>query len=308
MPFRLALALALTIVFSAFETKASVASKTAELTAIDQQKEHELQNRLCQQKEISCQYVISVFGDPRLKIHEPLPPPPAADQPPSRPEREREKNPYLTKRFGLLSPESLERCRSFVSAHAATFATAYQLYGVAKEIICGHLRIETDFGIPTKASPYPLGTHPAINQLVTLYIDNSSQKAKVTRPPKKQNFAFAEISALIAAGEKFGWDLFTIPGSPTGAVGLMQFEPSSFTIAVDEHGLDRIDLFDPDDAILSIAHFLVTRGWDSNPEHQRRAIYAYYGGHYDRDPHKYYMKAVLKYADEVSAYLKQKAS
>ena len=46
---------------------------------------------------------------------------------------------------------------------------------------------------------------------------------------------------------------------------------------------------------------LVTRGWDSNPEHQKRAIYAYYGGRYDMDPRKYYMKAVLKYAEVKSA-------
>ena len=34
------------------------------------------------------------------------------------------------------------------------------------------------------------------------------------------------------------------------------------------------------------------------------AIYAYYGGHYNQDPNKYYMKAVLRYASEVCAYLK----
>jgi membrane-bound lytic murein transglycosylase B len=108
----------------------------------------------------------------------------------------------------------------------------------------------------------------------------------------------------MAAGKKFDWDLFEIPGSPTGAVGLAQFEPSSFGLAVDGDGDGQIDLFDPDDAILSVAHYLVTHGWDLSPEHQRRAIYAYYGGHYDRDPNKYYLRAVQRYADEVRAYLK----
>ncbi len=37
---------------------------------------------------------------------------------------------------------------------------------------------------------------------------------------------------------------------------------------------------------------------------RERAIYAYYGGHYDQDPNKFYMKAVLRYAGEVQAYLK----
>jgi membrane-bound lytic murein transglycosylase B len=84
---------------------------------------------------------------------------------------------------------------------------------------------------------------------------------------------------------------------------LAQFEPSSFKIAVDGDGDGKIDLFNPEDAILSVAHYLTTRGWDGQPQHQYRAIYAYYGGHYDTDPNKYYMKAVLKYALEIHKYL-----
>ena len=282
------------------ESKAYAAPKGVESTEEEQTKK-ELQNRLCRETELDCEYVTSVFGDPRLEIYEPSPP--AAEQPESRPQKEREKNPYLTKRFGLLSQESLERCRSFINAHAATFAAAYEKYGVSKEVICGHLRIETDFGIPTKLSPHPWGSRPAINQLVSLYVRNSSSRDQGPHSLQRQEFAFAETSKLLAAAKKFGWDLFEVPGSPTGAIGLVQFEPSSFNVAVDGHGDGRIDLFDPDDAILSIAHYLVTRGWDQNPEHQRRAIYAYYGGHYDQDHHRYYMKAVLRYSQEVHAYL-----
>jgi membrane-bound lytic murein transglycosylase B len=112
------------------------------------------------------------------------------------------------------------------------------------------------------------------------------------------------LKDLLNASSKFGWDLFQIPGSSTGAIGLVQFEPSSFRFAVDGDGDGKIDLFDPEDAILSVAHFLVTRGWDDQAEHQQRAIYSYYGGHYDADRNKYYMKAVLKYADEIGNYLK----
>jgi hypothetical protein len=38
--------------------------------------------------------------------------------------------------------------------------------------------------------------------------------------------------------------------------------------------------------------------------HQQRAIYAYYGGNYELDRHKYYMNGVLKYADEFEEYAK----
>ncbi len=42
---------------------------------------------------------------------------------------------------------------------------------------------------------------------------------------------------------------------------------------------------------------------NASPDHQKRAIYAYYGGHYDSDPYKFYMKAVLAYAEQVRMYL-----
>jgi membrane-bound lytic murein transglycosylase B len=277
------------------------AAKAADLTAAEQQRAHELQNRLCTQRELNCKNVRSVFADPRLTIYQP--PQPAPEQPASEGKREPVRNPYLTTRFGLLTPESLERCRSFIQARALTFDAAYKIYGVPKEIICAHLRIETDFGIPTRLSPNPLGTRPAISQLVTLYVREPGVKTRGSRFIRRQEFAFREIRNLIGTGEKFGWDLFEVPGSPTGAIGLLQFEPSSFSIAVDGNGDGKIDLFDPDDAILSVAHYLVTRGWDRGGEHQKRAIYAYYGGHYDQDPNKYYMKAVLRYASEVQAYL-----
>jgi membrane-bound lytic murein transglycosylase B len=298
-----ALVLVLVIIsLGTIEAQASMAPQGVGLTTKEKQRRNELLNRLCSEKEVGCDYLTSIFRDPRLEIYQP--PQPTAEQAPSSPQRERERNPYLTNRFGLVSTESLERCRSFIGAHAATLAAAYEEYGVSKEIICGHLRIETDFGIPTKLSPNPLGTRPAINQLISLYVRNPSLKDQGTRFVRRQEFAFAELSKLIAAGKKFGWDLFGVPGSPTGAIGLVQFEPSSFSVAVDGNGDGRIDLFDPDDAILSIAHYLVTRGWDRDPEHQRRAIYAYYGGHYDQDPHKYYMEAVLRYANEVHTYLR----
>ena len=260
--------------------------------AADQQSIKELQARLCSQTDLDCTYVTSIFSDPRLEVYHA--PPPAPEEPPPNNRKEREKNPYLTRRFGLLTAESLDRCRRFTRAHSSAFTAAFKRYGVPREIICGHLRIETNFGIPTRLSPHPLGMRPAFNQLVSLYV-----KAQEPDSDRRREFAFAEISQFIAAAKKFNWDLFGIPGSPTGAIGLVQFEPSSFGVAVDAAGDGRVDLFDPDDAILSVAHYLVTRGWDRNPEHQRRAIYAYYGGHYDHDPHKYYMKAVLRYAMEV---------
>jgi len=87
---------------------------------LEEQRKSELRNRLCKQKDLSCKYVDSVFADPRLKLYEP--PKPTAP-PPSAAPRERERNPYLTNRFGLLTAESLERCRSVIEEHAMCHRT-----------------------------------------------------------------------------------------------------------------------------------------------------------------------------------------
>jgi membrane-bound lytic murein transglycosylase B len=281
--------------------EASATTKPAAPITEEAHRKTQLQNRLCADRELSCAYVTAILNDPRLTIY---PPPEPAVPPPAPVPKEHERNPYFTKRFGLLTSESLERCKDFIQAHLLAFDAAFQIYGVPKEVICGHLRIETDFGISTKLSPHPLGTTPAINRLVALYVIRPRRKQPRNRFVQRQAFALIELKDLLNAASKFGWDLFQVPGSSTGAIGLVQFEPSSFKFAVDGDGDGKIDLFDPEDAILSVAHYLATRGWDDQPQHQQRAIYAYYGGHYDADRNKYYMKAVLKYANEICNYLK----
>jgi membrane-bound lytic murein transglycosylase B len=274
----------------------------SQLTPQESQRLAALHKRLCSSKYLTCDYVDSIFEDPRLTIYEP--PPPSVSQGPAEP-RIRQANPYLTARFGLLTPESLERCRSFIQAHVMAFDAAEHIYGVPREVICGHLRIETDFGITTPRTPYPLGSSPAIDRLISLYVRRPATVRSSTRFLSRQRFAETQLIDLLSAAKKNEWDLFEIPGSSTGAIGLVQFEPSVFDVAVDAHGDGKIDLFDPEDAILSVAHYLVTRGWDEGPEHQKRAVYAYYGGHYDTDRYKFYMKAVLAYADAARTYLKE---
>ena len=264
----------------------------------------QLQECLCAVKGLSCSYVIALFADQRLQIYHP-PAPPHPEPNPS--QREKERNPFLATRFGLLTDESLERCREFLRLHAAAFELAYRAYRVPPNVICGILRIETNFGIPTKLSPNPVGTIPAINRLATLYVRPSRRGGSSQNSNKWQQFAFNELKDLLKAAITFGWDLFQIPGSVTGAIGLAQFEPSSLKLAVDGNGDGKIDLFDADDAIPSIANYLVFHGWDDEPVHQQRAIYSYYGGNYTLDRHKYYMTAVLKYADEFDEYAKSHA-
>src|ERR1700692_4303473 len=81
-------------------------TKPAGLTTEEEHRKVELQNRLCADKELSCDYVTALLTDPRLTIYHP---PKPTGPPPAPVPKEQERNPYLTKRFGLLTPESLER-------------------------------------------------------------------------------------------------------------------------------------------------------------------------------------------------------
>src|SRR5262249_26298391 len=147
---------------------------------------------LCAFVELDCTYVRSLFDAPQFQLYQPPPaaPPPASSGAP----KNHERNPYLTTRFGLLTDDSLERCRSFINQYYSAFDAALKTYGVPQSVICGHLRIETNFGRPTSLTLHPLGTAPAFNRLVTLYVRQSTRK--------RQKFAVTQLRDLIAAAIK----------------------------------------------------------------------------------------------------------
>lgn len=285
------------LLFGLLAAAAGTAGDSAAWSTAEQQRKNQLEELLCSSAGLECAYVKAVFADSRLTIYGR-----GRERRTYHPQREQQANPYLTNRFGLLAPESLDRCRRFLEAHKTEFARAYSIYGVPPEIICGILRIETNYGIATKLSPNPLGTHPAINQLLTLYVCRPARESS-NRFVRRQRFAFEQMKALLHTGHALGWDLFQIPGSRTGAIGLVQFEPSSLDLAIDGDGDGKVDLFDPADAILSAANYLATRGWDGDRQHQSRAVCSYYGGDCRNRQTKDYLIAVLKYANEANQYL-----
>ncbi len=74
---------------------------------------------------------------------------------------------------------------------------------------------------------------------------------------------------------------------------------------VDGNGDGKIDLFEPEDAIPSASRIIWSlHGWDNNVDHQKRAVYAYYGGHYETDRDKYLHEGCIGFhADAVHTYL-----
>jgi membrane-bound lytic murein transglycosylase B len=99
-----------------------------------------------------------------------------------------------------------------------------------------------------------VGNHRVIDALSTLAFDY----------PRRATYFESELESLLIMARQEGVDPSKPVGSFAGAMGLGQFMPSSFLkYAVDFDGNGRTDLWDPEDAVGSIAHYFAEFGWQS---------------------------------------------
>lgn len=144
-----------------------------------------------------------------------------------------------------ITPAMLEKGSSFWSRHARALDQASKKYGVPPEYIVAIIGIETRWG------GY-MGTHRIIDALATLAFDY----------PRRADYFQGELAQYLLMAEDQGFDPLQPVGSFAGAMGLGQFMPSSWhDYAVDFDGDGRRDLWDPEDAIGSVAHYFDAHGW-----------------------------------------------
>ncbi|MFC0250788.1 lytic murein transglycosylase B [Massilia consociata] len=145
----------------------------------------------------------------------------------------------------------------FWNEHAATLARAEAAYGVPAEIIVGIIGIETIYGRDT-------GKFRVLDTLSTLAF------AYPETPNRASRMAFfrSELANTLLFAREHKIEPFSLLGSFAGAVGMPQFMPGSILrYGVDFNGDGKLDLRNsPEDAIGSVANFLVQHGW--NPEHR----------------------------------------
>lgn len=135
----------------------------------------------------------------------------------------------------------------FAHNHRATLQRAFQQYGVPEEYILAILAVETRFG-------GNVGNHRVLDALTTLSFDYA----------RRGDFFRGELENFLLMTRNEGLDPAIPVGSFAGAMGLGQFMPSSFLqLAVDFNGDGRRDLWDPEDAIGSIANYFTHYGWKS---------------------------------------------
>ena len=133
----------------------------------------------------------------------------------------------------------------FARRYRSALQRASRQYGVPEEYILGILAVETTFG-------GNVGNHRVLDALTTLGFDYQ----------RRGDFFRDELEKFLLMARQEGIDPAKPVGSFAGAMGLGQFMPSSFLRwAVDFDQDGRRDLWDPEDAIGSVANYFAKHGW-----------------------------------------------
>ncbi len=190
----------------------------------------------------------------------------------------------------FLEPPAINRALQFLRQHRSNLTQAEKRYGVDPYVIVALLLVETRFGeytgrTPTLAvlSTYALMDQPGYRDRVWALVQPSDRarlgrKAFDEKLIRRSQWAFQELCALLRWTHADPLQVKAIQGSLMGAMGLPQFIPST----LERYGADGdydgiIDLFQPADAIMSIARYLQALGWSqaSTNAEREKIIYEY---------------------------------
>ncbi|MEG2172670.1 MAG: lytic murein transglycosylase [Desulfovibrionaceae bacterium] len=183
---------------------------------------------------------------------------------------------------GVVTPENAQVCKAFLAQNGAYFTRAQQLYGVPPEIAVALLFVETRLGTS-------MGKERALYTLASMAQSTSPDSINEWLPrlpgyeghldwmqelmPKRADWAYKELRALVVHLRTQGIEASTVPGSIYGAVGMCQFMPSNlvpYGADGDDDGV--VDLFTVPDAVASLSNYLARHGW--KPDISRAAQHA----------------------------------
>lgn len=133
----------------------------------------------------------------------------------------------------------------FWRQHARALQQAQERFGVPPEYILGIMGVETIYG-------RNMGKDRVLDALTTLAFDY----------PRRGPYFAEELENLLVMAQTERVDPLLLKGSYAGAMGYGQFMPGSFLKwAVDHDGDGRRDLWQPEDAVGSIANYFAQHGW-----------------------------------------------
>lgn len=191
--------------------------------------------------------------------------PPGPEEPEPGPET------WLAEQGLSFTAERLVKAVVFRLRHSDTLAQVQAEYGVDAGVVLAILVKESKLGefLGDRPAAASLGSMALARDWedVASYVQDlgptDEQQAWLKeRQAERADWAYVELIALLEYARENRMDAATLPGSVYGAIGLCQFLPSNaLALGVDGDGDGRVDLFEPVDAMHSVANFLKQAGW-----------------------------------------------
>ena len=152
---------------------------------------------------------------------------------------------WLRYRKKFITPDNVQNGVVFWNQYEDALNRAWQVYGVPPEIIVGIIGVETRWG-------RVMGKTRILDALATLSFNY----------PRRAEYFSGELETFLLMARDEQDDPLNLKGSFAGAMGYGQFMPSSYKqSAVDFSGDGHINLWDPVDAIGSVANYFKAHGW-----------------------------------------------
>lgn len=152
---------------------------------------------------------------------------------------------WLRYRKKFITPDNVQNGVVFWNQYEDALNRAWQVYGVPPEIIVGIIGVETRWG-------RVMGKTRILDALAMLSFNY----------PRRAEYFSGELETFLLMARDEQDDPLNLKGSFAGAMGYGQFMPSSYKqYAVDFSGDGHINLWDPVDAIGSVANYFKAHGW-----------------------------------------------
>lgn len=152
---------------------------------------------------------------------------------------------WLRYRKKFITPDNVQNGVVFWNQYEDALNRAWQVYGVPPEIIVGIIGVETRWG-------RVMGKTRILDALATLSFNY----------PRRAEYFSGELETFLLMARDEQDDPLNLKGSFAGAMGYGQFMPSSYKqYAVDFSGDGHINLWDPVDAIGSVANYFKAHVW-----------------------------------------------
>ncbi len=210
----------------------------------------------------------------------------------------------------FLEKQSVDRAISYLKTHSGILEKMEERFSVSAPVVVAILCVETACGaytgrfgtaniLVTQALSLEEEIYSQIYEQIPLDEKSSMAPGEIEKSLEKRSTrAYGELKALLAYTRNHDIDPFSLRGSIEGAIGLPQFLPSN----IERYGFDgdddgRIDLFQPEDAIPSVASYLKAYNWreEHSYEEKKEVIL-----HYNRSD--YYAATVLELAERLACY------